>query len=56
MSLEDNKNIVRRFITEVLAKGDVSVIDQLLAPNYKNIVLGQGIEAFKRKGGDDQAN
>ncbi len=49
MSLEDNKSIVRRFITEILTKGDTSVVDQLLAPNYKNALLpGQGIEAFKQ--------
>ena len=49
MSLEDNKNIVRRFMTEILTKGDVSVVDQLVGPNYKNLLLpGQGIDAFKQ--------
>jgi predicted ester cyclase len=49
MSLEDNKNVVRRFITEILIKGDSSVVDQLLAPEYKNALLpGQSIEAFKQ--------
>ena len=49
MSLEDNKNIVRRFMTEILTKGDVSIVDQLLAPNYKNALLpGQEVEAFKQ--------
>jgi predicted ester cyclase len=49
MSLEDNKNVVRRFITEILSKGDTSVVDQLLAPDYKNALLpGQGNEAFKQ--------
>ncbi len=49
MSLEDNKNIVRRFITEILTKGDVSVVDQLMGPNYVNAFLpGQGIDVFKQ--------
>jgi predicted ester cyclase len=49
MSLEDNKNVVRRFITEILTRGDVSVVDQLVAPNYKNLLLpGQGKDAFKQ--------
>jgi predicted ester cyclase len=49
MSIEDNKNIVRRFIIEILEKGDTSKVDQLLSPNYKNAFLpGQGVEAFKQ--------
>jgi predicted ester cyclase len=48
MSLEDNKNVVRRFITEILVKGDASVIDQLLAPNYMNKLTGQSIDNFKQ--------
>jgi predicted ester cyclase len=49
MSLEENKNIVRRFITEVLAKGDLMAADQLLAPDYMNSSLpGQGAEQFKQ--------
>jgi predicted ester cyclase len=48
MSLEDNKNVVRRFITEILVKGDASVIDQLLAPNYVNKLTGQSIDNFKQ--------
>jgi predicted ester cyclase len=49
MSLEDNKKIVRRFMTEILTKGDASLVDQFLAPNYKNLLLpGQGIDTFKQ--------
>ena len=49
MSLEDNKNIVRRFITEILTKKDMSVVNQILAPNYRNSLLpGQGIDGFKQ--------
>jgi predicted ester cyclase len=49
MSLEDNKNVVRRFINEVLTKGDISVVDQLVGPGYKNLFIPeQGIDAFKQ--------
>jgi predicted ester cyclase len=49
MSVEENKNIVRRFINEILTRGDVSVVDQLVAPNYRNLLIpGQGIDAFKQ--------
>ncbi len=49
MSLEDNKNVVRRFITEVLAKGDISVVDQLVGPEYRNLAFPTaGVEAFKQ--------
>jgi predicted ester cyclase len=49
MSLEDNKNVVRRFISEILGKGNISVVDELLAPNYKNHFLpGGGVEGFKQ--------
>jgi predicted ester cyclase len=49
MSLEDNKNVVRRFITDILGKGNVSMVNELLAPNYKNQFLPDGgIEGFKQ--------
>lgn len=49
MSLEDNKNVVRRFISEILTKGDLSVVGQLMGPNYTNGLLpGMGIDAFKQ--------
>lgn len=49
MSLEDNKNVVRRFITEILTKGDVSVVDQLIGPEYRNLMFPTpGVEAFKQ--------
>lgn len=31
---EQNKAVVRRFINEVMNKGNMSVLDELLAPNY----------------------
>jgi predicted ester cyclase len=49
MSLEENKNTVRRFISEILVKGDVSKADQLIAPNYVNKSMpGQSVENFKQ--------
>jgi predicted SnoaL-like aldol condensation-catalyzing enzyme len=40
MSIEENKGVVRRFITEVLGGGNIDLIDQLLAPNYVNSGMG----------------
>jgi predicted SnoaL-like aldol condensation-catalyzing enzyme len=36
MSTEENKRVVRRFITEVLSAGNIGAIDELLAPGYAN--------------------
>lgn len=48
MSIDQNKAVVRRFITEVLVGGDVDLIDELLGPGYVNHGMG-GIDraAFK---------
>ncbi len=51
MSTEENKTIVRRFILEVLQTGNMSLIDQLCAPNYVNRLTGQGIDSFKQISG-----
>ena len=40
MSIEKNKAVVRRFITEVLGGGKVDVLNELLAPNYTNPSMG----------------
>ena len=49
MSLEENKTIIRRFMTEMLTMADVSKVDQLLSPNYQNALLpGTSIETFKQ--------
>ena len=40
MTLDGNKSIVRRFIQEVLAGGNVDLIDELLAPDYVNPSMG----------------
>jgi predicted SnoaL-like aldol condensation-catalyzing enzyme len=43
----DNKDVVRRFINEVLAGGKLDQIDELTAPGYVNRAFGAGLEAFK---------
>jgi ketosteroid isomerase-like protein len=40
MSTEQNKAVVRRFITEVLVGGDVDLVDDLLAADYVNRGMG----------------
>ena len=40
MSTEQNKAVVRRFIMETLAGGKVDALDELLAPNYHNPMMG----------------
>lgn len=47
MSTEQNKAVVRRFITEVLSGSNVSLCDELLAPNYVNRSMGTDLAAFK---------
>ncbi len=40
MSTEENKAVVRRFITEVLGGGDLDTVDDVLAPDYVNTAMG----------------
>ncbi len=40
MSTEQNKAVVRRFITETLAGGNVDALDELLSPDYRNPMMG----------------
>jgi predicted ester cyclase len=47
MTADNNKDVVRRFIEEVLASGKLDQIDELLAPGYVNRAFGVGLEAFK---------
>jgi predicted ester cyclase len=48
MSTEENKTLVRRFITEVLEEVDLDTIDDVLAPNYVNTGTGTtDLAAFK---------
>lgn len=47
MAAEQNKDVVRRFITEVLGGGRLDRIDELLAPSYVNRAFGVDLPAFK---------
>jgi len=47
MSAEQNKAVVRRFITEALSGRNVGVADEVLAPNYVNRTTGADLAAFK---------
>ncbi len=47
MSTEQNKAVVRRFISEFLADGKLAAIDEVLGPSYVNRALGADLEAFK---------
>jgi predicted ester cyclase len=47
MSIEQNKEIVRRFVTEALSGRNLSLADEVLAPNYVNRLTGADLAAFK---------
>ncbi len=48
MSTEQNKAVVRRFINDVLAGGNLGLVDELCAANYVNRATGAtGPAAFK---------
>jgi len=40
MGTEENKAVVRRFMSEVTGGGNLDVADEVLAPNYVNVALG----------------
>jgi predicted ester cyclase len=40
MSVEENKAVVRRYITEVLVGGNVDLVDDLLGAEYVNVGMG----------------
>ena len=47
MTAEQNKDVIRRFVKEVLTAGDLDRIDDLLAPNYVNRTMDADLAAFK---------
>ena len=47
MSTEQNKEVVRRFITEALSGRNLGLADEVLAPNYVNRMTGADLAAFK---------
>ncbi len=40
MGTEENKAVVRRFMSEVIAGGNLDVADEVLASNYVNLAMG----------------
>src|SRR5579884_2589554 len=40
MSIDQNKAVVRRFMTDVLEGGELDVVDQILAADYVNSSMG----------------
>jgi ketosteroid isomerase-like protein len=47
MATDQNKEVVRRFINEVLSGGNLDRLDEVLAPNYVNRAFGVDLPAFK---------
>jgi predicted ester cyclase len=47
MSTEQNKAVVRRFMMEVLTGRNLRLADEVLAPNYVNLMTGADLVAFK---------
>ena len=48
MTTDQNKDVVRRFIREVLSGGRLDRVDELCAPGYVNRAFGAGLPAFKQ--------
>ena len=48
MSVESNKEVVRRFIVEVWNAGNLAVADELVHPDYSLLGIGNGPDAVKR--------
>ena len=47
MATDHNKDVVRRFIEEVLVGGQLERLDELAAPSYVNRAFDVDLEAFK---------
>jgi predicted SnoaL-like aldol condensation-catalyzing enzyme len=47
MSVNENKAVVREFVSKVLMGRDLSMIDKLLAPNYVNHLGNVDLTGFK---------
>jgi predicted ester cyclase len=49
MTLEENKELVRRYTREVFDEGNVAAVDRYLAPDFYNHVTGRrGTDDFKQ--------
>ena len=49
MSTEQNKAVVKRWMTQVLEDGDLDVLDEVLSPDYVNPAMG-GIDRTAMRG------
>jgi predicted ester cyclase len=47
MSINENKAVVREFVSKVLVGRDLSMVDKLLAPNYMNHLGNVDLAGFK---------
>lgn len=47
MATDHNKDVVRRFINDVLIGGQLDRIDEVLAPDYVNRAFGVDLDGFK---------
>jgi predicted SnoaL-like aldol condensation-catalyzing enzyme len=47
VAADQNKDVVRRFIREVLSGGRLDRVDELCAPGYVNRAFGADLPAFK---------
>jgi predicted ester cyclase len=47
MSIEQNKAVVREFMMEVLSGRNLGITDEVLAPNYVNLMTGADLSGFK---------
>jgi predicted ester cyclase len=47
MSADQNKAVVRRFISELLTGGKADLVDELCAPNYVNKAMDADLAGFK---------
>jgi predicted SnoaL-like aldol condensation-catalyzing enzyme len=49
LSIEENKELIRRYTSEVFDKGNVAAVDKYLAPDFYNHVTGKtGTDDFKQ--------
>ena len=57
MGSEENKAVVQRFWDELIIAGNVDVADELLAPDYVNLIVeGIGATAPVQPDGDDSGD
>jgi predicted ester cyclase len=48
MSTESNKAVVREFMLQILTGRNLDIADEILAPNYVNLMTGADLAGFKQ--------